>query len=203
MQFAICLQQMVMLYITTQKVLFYKGFDTPHIRYTDENGNIVEVPERTGMWAWKHPHQADGTITYTKLEGRVEFDDVTFGYVENKTVLKDVSLYAKPGQKIAFVGSTGAGKTTIFNLLCKLYNVDDNQIFIDGKDNSDIGDLVLKDREMLGENGIVIISCTLDKNTKQILGGPEILTRGFIYVKENLDIVEEAESLMKACSLLS
>ena len=98
----------------------------------DKNGYIIEVPERTGMWAWKHPHQADGTVTYTKLEGKVEFDDVTFGYVENKTVLKDVSLYAKPGQKIAFVGSTGAGKTTITNLINRFYDVPDGKIRYDG-----------------------------------------------------------------------
>ena len=96
------------------------------------DGTITESEKRTGVWAWKHPHKADGTITYTKVEGRVEFDDVTFGYEENKTVLNGVSLYAKPGQKIAFVGSTGAGKTTITNLINRFYDVPDGKIRYDG-----------------------------------------------------------------------
>ena len=96
------------------------------------DGTITESDKRTGVWAWKHPHKADGTITYTKVEGRVEFDDVTFGYEENKTVLNGVSLYAKPGQKIAFVGSTGAGKTTITNLINRFYDVPDGKIRYDG-----------------------------------------------------------------------
>lgn len=95
-----------------------------------ENG-IVEVEERTGIWAWKHPHH-DGTITYTKLAGDVRFFDVDFGYYENKIVLHNVSLYAKPGQKIAFVGSTGAGKTTITNLINRFYDIQDGKIRIDG-----------------------------------------------------------------------
>lgn len=96
------------------------------------NGTLTECSERTGVWAWKHPHKADGTITYTKVQGRVEFDDVTFGYEENKTVLNGISLYAKPGQKIAFVGSTGAGKTTITNLINRFYDVPDGKIRYDG-----------------------------------------------------------------------
>lgn len=96
------------------------------------DGTLTECSERTGVWAWKHPHKADGTITYTKVEGRVEFDDVTFGYEENKTVLNGISLYAKPGQKIAFVGSTGAGKTTITNLINRFYDVPDGKIRYDG-----------------------------------------------------------------------
>ena len=96
------------------------------------DGTLTECSERTGVWAWKHPHKADGTITYTKVQGRVEFDDVTFGYEENKTVLNGISLYAKPGQKIAFVGSTGAGKTTITNLINRFYNVPDGKIRYDG-----------------------------------------------------------------------
>lgn len=96
------------------------------------DGSIKESEKRTGVWAWKHPHKADGTVTYTKVEGRVEFDDVTFGYEENKTVLNGVSLYAKPGQKIAFVGSTGAGKTTITNLINRFYDVPDGKIRYDG-----------------------------------------------------------------------
>ncbi|MBR1663627.1 MAG: ABC transporter ATP-binding protein [Ruminococcus sp.] len=98
----------------------------------DENGNITESDKRTGVWAWKHPHQATGEVTYTKLEGRVEFDDVTFGYEPEKTVLNGISLYAKAGQKIAFVGSTGAGKTTITNLINRFYDVPDGKIRYDG-----------------------------------------------------------------------
>lgn len=98
----------------------------------DENGNITESEERTGFWAWKHPHKADGAITYVKVEGKVEFDNVVFGYEENKTVLNGISLYANPGQKIAFVGSTGAGKTTITNLINRFYDVPDGKIRYDG-----------------------------------------------------------------------
>lgn len=98
----------------------------------DENGNIIECKERTGLWAWKHPHQADGTITYTELTGDVRFSDMTFGYTDDKMVLHDVSLFAKPGQKIAFVGSTGAGKTTITNLINRFYDVQDGKIRYDG-----------------------------------------------------------------------
>ncbi len=96
-----------------------------------ENDAIVECAERTGLWAWKHPH-ADGRITYTLLKGDVRFENVDFSYVENKRVLHDISLYAKPGQKIAFVGSTGAGKTTITNLINRFYDVPDGKIRYDG-----------------------------------------------------------------------
>jgi len=97
----------------------------------DSNGNITETSERTGVWAWKHPHH-DGTVTFTKLEGDVRFFDVDFGYYADKIVLHEVSLYAKPGQKIAFVGSTGAGKTTITNLINRFYDIQDGKIRIDG-----------------------------------------------------------------------
>lgn len=97
-----------------------------------EDGEITQTNERTGFWAWKHPHKTDGSVTYTKVEGKVEFDHVVFGYEENKTVLNDISLYAKPGQKIAFVGSTGAGKTTITNLINRFYDVPDGKIRYDG-----------------------------------------------------------------------
>ena len=97
----------------------------------DADGELTECSERTGLWAWKHPHQ-DGSITYTELQGRVEFDNVVFGYVPEKTVLQGISLYAKPGQKIAFVGSTGAGKTTITNLINRFYDVPDGKIRYDG-----------------------------------------------------------------------
>lgn len=98
----------------------------------DENGNLTECSERTGLWAWKHPHHADGTVTYTELRGDVRFFDMTFGYTEEKTVLHDLTLYAKPGQKLAFVGSTGAGKTTITNLINRFYDVQDGKIRYDG-----------------------------------------------------------------------
>lgn len=98
----------------------------------EENGAITECTERTGMWAWKHPHQADGSVTYTKLCGDVVLDDVDFGYEENKTVLHNVTLFAEPGQKVAFVGATGAGKTTITNLLNRFYDIADGKIRYDG-----------------------------------------------------------------------
>ena len=97
----------------------------------EENGTLTETAECTGLWAWKHPH-SDGTVTYTKLEGRVVLDSVDFGYVPDKQVLYDVSLYAEPGQKIAFVGATGAGKTTITNLINRFYDIADGKIRYDG-----------------------------------------------------------------------
>ena len=98
----------------------------------DRDGNLVECKERTNVWAWKHPHQADGTVTYTRLQGEVVLDDVDFGYNPDKLVLHNISLYAKPGQKIAFVGSTGAGKTTITNLINPFYDIADGKIRYDG-----------------------------------------------------------------------
>lgn len=97
----------------------------------DTAGNLQEVEETTGMWAWKHPHE-DGTVTYHKQEGRVTFSDVTFGYSDDKMVLHDINLFAEPGQKIAFVGSTGAGKTTITNLINRFYDIQEGKIHYDG-----------------------------------------------------------------------
>ena len=98
----------------------------------DKKGNLTESSARTNLWAWKHPHKAEGTVTYQKLEGAVVMDDVDFGYEENKIVLRNISLYAKPGQKIAFVGATGAGKTTITNLINRFYDIADGKIRYDG-----------------------------------------------------------------------
>ena len=97
----------------------------------DQNGNLVETKERTNIWAWKHPH-GDGTLTYTLLQGDVRLTDVDFGYVPEKTVLHDITLFAEPGQKVAFVGSTGAGKTTITNLINRFYDIADGKIRYDG-----------------------------------------------------------------------
>ena len=97
----------------------------------DENGTLTESPVRTNLWAWKHPHKAEGTVTYRKLEGGVVFDDVDFGYTDEKIVLHNISLWAKPGQKIAFVGATGAGKTTITNLINRFYDIADGKIRYD------------------------------------------------------------------------
>ncbi len=95
------------------------------------DGTLTETKERTGVWAWKHPHKAEGTVTYTRLEGDVTFNDVDFGYDDEKIVLHNIKLYATPGQKIAFVGSTGAGKTTITNLINRFYDIQDGKIRYD------------------------------------------------------------------------
>ena len=97
----------------------------------DDAGNITETTEQTNIWAWKHPHQADGTVTYKRLEGAVTFDGVDFGYVPEKMVLHDIKMYANPGQKLAFVGSTGAGKTTVTNLINRFYDIQDGKIRFD------------------------------------------------------------------------
>jgi len=115
-----------------EKPEFDDGYVTLVNAKYDENGNITECKERTGLWAWKHPHQADGSITYTKLSGDIRMFDVDFGYVPEKIVLHDVTLYAEPGQKVAFVGATGAGKTTITNLINRFYDIADGKIRYDG-----------------------------------------------------------------------
>ena len=117
----------------------------------DENGNLTECQERTGLWAWKHPHQADGTVTYTELKGDVRFYDMSFGYTPEKIVLHDLTLYAKPGQKLAFVGSTGAGKTTITNLINRFYDVQDGKIRYD-----DININKIKKADLRRSLGIVL-----------------------------------------------
>lgn len=109
-----------------------EGYVTLVNAVIDESGNLAETKEHTGIWAWKHPHKEDNTVTYTQVKGEVEFDNVTFGYEEDKQVLKEISLIAKTGQKIAFVGSTGAGKTTITNLINRFYDVPDGKIRYDG-----------------------------------------------------------------------
>ncbi|MBQ7835816.1 MAG: ABC transporter ATP-binding protein [Clostridia bacterium] len=108
-----------------------KGYVTLVDCTVDEAGNITESDHHTGMWAWKHPH-SDGTLTYTRLKGHVVLDDVDFGYTEEKTVLHNITLYAEPGQKVAFVGATGAGKTTITNLINRFYDIADGKIRYDG-----------------------------------------------------------------------
>ena len=109
---------------------FDEGYVTL-VNAKEENGELVETTERTEMWAWKHPHE-DGTVTYTRLEGDVEMHDVDFAYNPNKMILHNITLYAKPGQKVAFVGATGAGKTTITNLINRFYDIEDGKIRYDG-----------------------------------------------------------------------
>ena len=109
-----------------------EGYVTLVNAMKDAQGNITECAERTGMWAWRHPHQADGTVTYTEVKGDITMTNVDFGYVPEKTVLHDVTLYANPGQKLAFVGATGAGKTTITNLINRFYDIADGKIRYDG-----------------------------------------------------------------------
>ncbi len=117
----------------------------------DADGNITECKERTGLWAWKHPHQADGTVTYTELKGDVRFYDMIFGYTPDHMVLHNLTLYAKPGQKLAFVGSTGAGKTTITNLINRFYDVADGKIRYD-----DININKIKKADLRRSLGIVL-----------------------------------------------
>ena len=116
-----------------------------------EDGTIEETTGHTGIWAWKHPHSADNTVTYTKLCGKVTFEDVDFGYTDNKMVLHDINMFAKPGQKIAFVGSTGAGKTTITNLINRFYDIQEGKIRYD-----DINISKIKKSDLRRSLGIVL-----------------------------------------------
>lgn len=125
----------------------------------DKNGELTESKERTGMWAWKHPH-GDGTLTYTKMRGEVQFYDVDFGYNENKIVLHNISLYAEPGQKVAFVGSTGAGKTTITNLINRFYDLADGKIRYD-----DININKIKKADLRRSLGVVLQDTNLFTGT--------------------------------------
>ncbi len=126
----------------------------------EENGQIVETKERTGMWAWKHPHSADGSVTYTKLAGDVKLLDVDFGYTEEKMVLHNIDIYAKPGQKVAFVGATGAGKTTITNLINRFYDIADGKIRYD-----DININKIKKADLRRSLGVVLQETNLFTGT--------------------------------------
>lgn len=139
---------------------FDEGYVTLVNAKYDENNNIVESEERTGMWAWKHPHKADGTITYHKLTGKIDLFDVDFGYNEEKIVLHDVTINAKPGQKIAFVGATGAGKTTITNLINRFYDIADGKIRYD-----DININKIKKPDLRRSLGIVLQETNLFTGT--------------------------------------
>ena len=125
----------------------------------DENGELTESKERTGLWAWKHPH-GDGTLTYTKMRGEVRFYDVDFGYNEEKIVLHNISLYAEPGQKVAFEGSTGAGKTTITNLINRFYDLADGKIRYD-----DININKIKKADLRRSLGVVLQETNLFTGT--------------------------------------
>ena len=139
---------------------FDEGYVTLVNAKYDENGNIVESEERTGMWAWKHPHKAEGTVTYTLLKGKIDLFDVDFGYNEERIVLHDVTINAVPGQKIAFVGATGAGKTTITNLINRFYDIADGKIRYD-----DININKIKKPDLRRSLGIVLQDTNLFTGT--------------------------------------
>ena len=125
-----------------------------------DDGKITETNERTGKWAWKHPHKADGSIDYKLQRGNIVLDDVTFGYEPNKTVLHNISLYAEPGQKVAFVGATGAGKTTITNLINRFYDIEDGKIRYD-----DININKIKKADLRRSLGVVLQDVNLFTGT--------------------------------------
>lgn len=128
-----------------------QGYVTLVNAIEEKDGTLTESKERTGIWAWKHPHQADGTITYRKLEGAIVFDGVDFGYDDSKLVLHDIRMFAQPGQKIVLVGSTGAGKTTITNLINRFYDLQDGKIRYD-----DINVTKIKKQDLRRSLGIVL-----------------------------------------------
>lgn len=130
------------------------------VNVKEENGELKECAERTGIWAWRHPHRADGSVTYKRLTGDVRLYDVDFGYEENKTVLHDITLYAEPGQKVAFVGATGAGKTTITNLLNRFYDIADGKIRYD-----DININKIKKKDLRRSLGMVLQDTNLFTGT--------------------------------------
>jgi len=143
-----------------EDVEYDEGYVTLVNAKYDENGNIVESEERTGMWAWKHPHKAEGTVTYTLLKGKIDLFDVDFGYNEERIVLHDVTINAVPGQKIAFVGATGAGKTTITNLINRFYDIADGKIRYD-----DININKIKKPDLRRSLGIVLQDTNLFTGT--------------------------------------
>ncbi len=137
-----------------------EGYVTLVNARVNEDGSLTECEERTGVWAWKHPHAADGSVTYQRMEGKVTMDGVDFGYTDEKMVLHDVKLFAKPGQKIAFVGSTGAGKTTITNLINRFYDIQDGKIRYD-----DINIGKIKKDDLRHSLGIVLQETSLFTGT--------------------------------------
>ncbi len=137
-----------------------EGYVTLVNAKVDENGNITETDEKTGIWAWRHPHKADGSVTYTRLRGDIQMTDVDFSYVEGKQVLKNISVYANPGQKVAFVGATGAGKTTITNLFNRFYDIEDGKIRYDGININKI-----KKRDLRRSLGLVLQETNLFTGT--------------------------------------
>ena len=130
----------------------------------DADGTIHETDKHTGTWAWKHFHKEDGTTTYAKLLGDVEFLGVDFGYDEKKIVLHDIKMFATPGQKIAFVGSTGAGKSTIMNLLCRFYDTTSGEVLVDGVNVRDMDLYNLRDNIGMAMQDVFLFSDTIEGN---------------------------------------
>src|SRR5699024_2110035 len=157
------------------------------------DGSLTECKERTGVWAWKHPHQAVGSVTYTELKGDVRFFDMSFGYTDDHMVLHDLTLYAKPGQKVAFVGSTGAGKTTITNLINRFYDVQDGKIRYDGININKI-----KKTDLRHSLGIVLQDTHLFTGTikENIRYGKLDATDGEVYAAARLAHAEHLKQIL-------